>query len=56
MEREGPDPLREVDDLLRGMGIDTTLPWLPETPQLDLFSYSAHPGDALGEDPAPAEA
>jgi hypothetical protein len=53
MEREGPDPLRTLDDTLRAMGVDPTLPWLPLTAQLDLLIPLDHPADPPGEDAAP---
>jgi hypothetical protein len=53
MEREGPVPLRAIDDELRALGIDPTLPWLPESAQLDLLIPLRHPADPSGEDAAP---
>jgi hypothetical protein len=41
MDRSRPDSLRALDDALRAMGVDPTLPWLPETMQQDLFIAAA---------------
>jgi len=49
MERKRPDPLRALNEELIALGIDPTLPWLPEVRQLDLLIPLAIPVSPKGE-------
>lgn len=51
---ERPDPLRVLNDELRRMGVDPSLPWLPDLTQPDLFDTLPHAGEPQGETRAPA--